>query len=119
MFLNYTVSQTSLNRLILLSLFGPSSVWFKAACCSADEDSNGTIDNEELKRCLQKLEFHCTEQEIRDLFESCDVDGSNGIQFNEFIVLLCLIYLLDGPSSSSHVVNDHLLVYSNIWFLDN
>ncbi|KVH90970.1 Calcium-binding EF-hand [Cynara cardunculus var. scolymus] len=59
-----------------------------------DEDSNGTIDNEELKRCLQKLQFHCTEQEIKDLFESCDMDGSNGIQLNEFIVLLCLIHLL-------------------------
>lgn len=30
------------------------------------------------------------------------MDGSEGIQFNEFIVLLCLIYLLkDQPSSSS------------------
>ncbi|KAI3823103.1 hypothetical protein L1987_04530 [Smallanthus sonchifolius] len=67
-----------------------------------DEDSNGTIDNEELKKCLQKLQFQCTAEEIRDLFESCDMDGSNGIQFNEFIVLLCLIYLLGGPSSSSH-----------------
>ncbi|KAL7596970.1 probable calcium-binding protein CML22 [Lactuca sativa] len=66
-----------------------------------DEDSNGTIDNEELKRCLQKLQFQCTDQEIGDLFVSCDVDDSNGIQFNEFIVLLCLIHLLAGPSSSS------------------
>ncbi|KAD5508900.1 hypothetical protein E3N88_16603 [Mikania micrantha] len=68
----------------------------------ADEDSNGTIDNEELKKCLQKLQFNCTQEEIKDLFESCDIDGSNGIQFNEFIVLLCLIYILAGPSSSSH-----------------
>ncbi|XP_076948037.1 putative calcium-binding protein CML22 [Bidens hawaiensis] len=65
-----------------------------------DEDSNGTIDNEELKKRLQKLQFDCTTEEIRDLFVSCDIDGSNGIQFNEFIVLLCLIYLLAGPSSS-------------------
>ncbi|CAH1452963.1 unnamed protein product [Lactuca virosa] len=67
----------------------------------SNEDSNGTIDNEELKRCLQKLQFQCTDQEIGDLFVSCDVDDSNGIQFNEFIVLLCLIHLLAGPSSSS------------------
>lgn len=70
-----------------------------------DEDSNGTIDNEELKRCLQKLQFHCTDQEIGDLFVSCDVDGSNGIQFNEFIVLLCLIHLLAGPSSSPNATS--------------
>ncbi|KAJ9555493.1 hypothetical protein OSB04_010107 [Centaurea solstitialis] len=70
-----------------------------------DEDSNGTIDNEELKRCLEKLEFRCTGREIKDLFESCDVDGSNGIQLNEFIVLLCLIHLLSGPSSSSNATS--------------
>ncbi|KAF5950582.1 hypothetical protein HYC85_012575 [Camellia sinensis] len=50
-----------------------------------DEDSNGTIDLEELKKCLQKLQLHLTEKEIDDLFHSCDVDGSEGIQFKEFI----------------------------------
>ncbi|PON63730.1 Parvalbumin [Parasponia andersonii] len=66
-----------------------------------DEDSNGLIDREELKKCLQELQLRLTEEEIEDLFHSCDMDGSEGIQFNEFIVLLCLIYLLkDQPSSS-------------------
>ncbi|GAV67678.1 EF_hand_5 domain-containing protein/EF_hand_6 domain-containing protein [Cephalotus follicularis] len=64
-----------------------------------DEDSNGTIDREELKKCLEKLELHLTEEEVEDLFHSCDIDGTEGIQFNEFIVLLCLIYLLMKPSS--------------------
>lgn len=67
-----------------------------------DEDSNGIIDHEELKKCLQKLQLHLTEQEIDDLFCSCDADGSQGIQFNEFIVILCLIYLLMEPSTSTH-----------------
>ncbi|XP_012455278.1 probable calcium-binding protein CML22 [Gossypium raimondii] len=65
-----------------------------------DEDSNGTIDREELNRCLEKLQLHFTKEEVEDLFHSCDIDGSEGIQFNEFIVLLCLIYLLMKPSSS-------------------
>ncbi|XP_021290974.1 probable calcium-binding protein CML22 isoform X2 [Herrania umbratica] len=65
-----------------------------------DEDSNGTIDREELNKCLEKLQFHQTKEEVEDLFHSCDIDGSQGIQFNEFIVLLCLIYLLMKPSSS-------------------
>jgi hypothetical protein len=68
-----------------------------------DEDSNGTIDREELKKCLQKLQLHMTEEEVEDLFHSCDINGSEGIQFNEFIVLLCLIYLLKEPSSSDTV----------------
>ncbi|KAJ8547087.1 hypothetical protein K7X08_010673 [Anisodus acutangulus] len=66
-----------------------------------DEDSNGTIDREELKKCVKKLQFHVKEEEIDDLFHSCDVDEKEGIQFSEFIVLLCLIYLLMDSSSSS------------------
>ena len=75
----------------------------------ADEDSNGTIDREELKKCLQQLQLRLTEEEIDDLFHSCDIDGSEGIQFNEFIVLLCLIYVLkDQPSSSNTVFTINL-----------
>ncbi|XWS13430.1 hypothetical protein CRYUN_Cryun36dG0036800 [Craigia yunnanensis] len=64
-----------------------------------DEDSNGTFDHEELNKCLEKLQLRLT-KEVEDLFRSCDIDGSEGIQFNEFIVLLCLIYLLMKPSTS-------------------
>ncbi|KAL5542587.1 hypothetical protein UlMin_010297 [Ulmus minor] len=70
-----------------------------------DEDSNGAIDLEELKKCLQQLQLHFTEEDIEDLFHSCDIDGSEGIQFNEFIVLLCLIYLLKDQPSSSHTTS--------------
>lgn len=65
----------------------------------ADEDSNGSIDREELKKCLEQLQMHMTKEEVEDLFYSCDIDGSAGIQFNEFIVLLCLIYLLKDQHS--------------------
>ncbi|KNA19394.1 hypothetical protein SOVF_061900 isoform A [Spinacia oleracea] len=70
-----------------------------------DEDSNGSIDREELKKCLEELQVNLTEQEFDDLFYSCDVDRSGHIQFNEFIVLLCLIYLLTKPSSSTEIVS--------------
>lgn len=64
-----------------------------------DEDSNGSIDPEELKRCFQKLEITCTEEEISDLFEACDISENMGMEFNEFIVLLCLVYLLQEPAA--------------------
>ncbi|KAF8402094.1 hypothetical protein HHK36_013046 [Tetracentron sinense] len=67
-----------------------------------DEDSNGTVDYEELKKCLQNLQLHLTEKEMEDLFHSCDMNENEGIQFNEFIVLLCLIYLLMEPSATPH-----------------
>ncbi|XP_066370497.1 probable calcium-binding protein CML21 isoform X1 [Miscanthus floridulus] len=66
----------------------------------ADEDSNGEIDKEELKHCFQKLEISFTEEEICDLFEACDINEDMGMKFNEFIVFLCLVYLLNEPAVS-------------------
>uniref|UniRef100_A0A1D1YMG1 Putative calcium-binding protein CML21 n=1 Tax=Anthurium amnicola TaxID=1678845 RepID=A0A1D1YMG1_9ARAE len=64
-----------------------------------DEDSNGSIDREELKHCFHKLEIYLTEEEIKDLFEACDISENMGMKFNEFIVLLCLVYLLQKPAA--------------------
>ncbi|KAK2647152.1 hypothetical protein Ddye_022347 [Dipteronia dyeriana] len=65
-----------------------------------DEDSNGAIDHEELKKCFQKLEINFMEEEINDLFEACDINEDLGMKFNEFIVLLCLVYLFkDDPTA--------------------
>lgn len=76
-----------------------------------DEDSNGSIDREELKKCLKQLQMHMTEEEVEDLFHSCDIDGSAGIQFNEFIVLLCLIYLLKDQHSPTVRTNKLLSLH--------
>ncbi|KAF3796845.1 putative calcium-binding protein [Nymphaea thermarum] len=65
-----------------------------------DEDDSGAIDPEELNHCFQKLQISSTEEEISDLFEACDMDESRGIKFNEFIVLLCLVFLLKEPPTS-------------------
>lgn len=59
-----------------------------------DEDKNGAIDPQELKHCFHKLEINFTEDEINDLFQACDINEDMGMNFNEFIVLLCLVYLL-------------------------
>ncbi|XP_042488866.1 probable calcium-binding protein CML21 [Macadamia integrifolia] len=67
-----------------------------------DTDSNGTIDPEELKHCFHKLEISFTEEEISDLFEACDVNENMGMKFNEFIVLLCLVYLLKEDPAALH-----------------
>ncbi|WVZ23404.1 hypothetical protein V8G54_001948 [Vigna mungo] len=67
-----------------------------------DEDSNGTIDQEELKKSFSKLELSFTEEEINDLFEACDINEDLGMKFNEFIVLLCLVYLLKDDPAAVH-----------------
>ncbi|KAL9380587.1 hypothetical protein Peur_026244 [Populus x canadensis] len=48
-----------------------------------DEDVNGSIDLEELKQCLQKLTLTLKEEEVEDLFHSCDIDNSMSSMFIE------------------------------------
>lgn len=67
-----------------------------------DEDSNGAIDPQELKHAFNKLEINFTDEEISDLFEACDINEDMGIEFSEFIVLLCLVYLLKDDPSALH-----------------
>ncbi|CAB79502.1 putative protein [Arabidopsis thaliana] len=72
----------------------------KAIFQEFDEDSNGSIDHTELKNCIRKLEISFDEEEINDLFKACDINEDMGITFTEFIVLLCLVYLLKDDSST-------------------
>lgn len=74
----------------------------KAAFENFDEDGNGVIDPEELKHCFQKLEISFPDEEINDLFEACDINEVKGIKFNEFIVLLCLVYHLKEYPTAQH-----------------
>ncbi|POO02910.1 Parvalbumin [Trema orientale] len=67
-----------------------------------DEDSNGAIDQEEMKKCFHKLGISFTEEEISDFFNACDINEDMGIKFNEFIVLLCLVYLLKDDQTALH-----------------
>ncbi|KAJ8754869.1 hypothetical protein K2173_015381 [Erythroxylum novogranatense] len=65
-----------------------------------DEDSNGAIDQEELRKCFSELDICFQEEEVNDLFGACDINEDMGMEFNEFIVLLCLVYLLkDDPGA--------------------
>lgn len=66
-----------------------------------------------MKHCFHKLEINFTDEEIKDLFEACDINEVKGIKFNEFIVLLCLVYLLKEDPTAQHAVSRtlSLLVY--------
>ncbi|XP_066346575.1 probable calcium-binding protein CML22 [Miscanthus floridulus] len=68
-----------------------------------DEDSDGTIDNEQLQSFLSKLQVQMSEKEMDNLHHYCDINSRNGIQFQEFVVLLCLMYLLFGPDVTRRV----------------
>lgn len=97
----------SINSIILrFPRFREGLQEFKEVFRQYDVDSSGTINREELRKCLQDLQIECTDNEINDLFESCDLSGKKGMKFNEFIVILCLIYLLAGTSFSGHTAKN-------------
>ncbi|CAI9756774.1 unnamed protein product [Fraxinus pennsylvanica] len=77
----------------------------KATFEEFDEDGNGAIDPQELKNCFHKLEISFTDEEIDDLFEACDINEDMGMKFNEFIVLLCLVYLLKDDPTTLHAIS--------------
>uniref|UniRef100_A0ACD5VJB8 Uncharacterized protein n=1 Tax=Avena sativa TaxID=4498 RepID=A0ACD5VJB8_AVESA len=68
-----------------------------------DGDSNGTIDKEELRSCLRQLQVQMSEKGVDSVHRYCDIDNRKGIQFQEFVVLLCLMYLLFGPNVTRQV----------------
>lgn len=70
-----------------------------------DEDSNGAIDHDELKRAFSKLEVSFTDEEIDDLFAACDINEDMGINFNEFIVLICVVFLLKDDQNAGQKVS--------------
>ncbi|RQP01956.2 hypothetical protein POPTR_017G054902v4 [Populus trichocarpa] len=67
-----------------------------------DEDVNGSIDLEELKKCLQKLTLTLKE-EVEDLFHSCDIDNSTSSMFLEVINLL--VEHSSSPPKSIHLTS--------------
>ncbi|NP_001148758.1 Probable calcium-binding protein CML22 [Zea mays] len=68
-----------------------------------DEDSDGTIDSEELQSFGSRVRVHMSEEEMSNLHRYCDIDSRKGVQFQEFVVLLCLAYLLFGPDVTRRV----------------
>ncbi|XP_051125073.1 probable calcium-binding protein CML21 isoform X2 [Andrographis paniculata] len=74
----------------------------KATFQDFDEDGNGAVDPQELRRCFRKMEIDFSEDEINDLFKACDINEDMGMKFNEFIVLICLVYLLGEDPTAQH-----------------
>lgn len=81
------------------------NVFFFFFFVTTDEDKSGTIDPKELNHCFRKLEIDFSDEEIKDIFKECDINDDLGINFKEFIVLLCLVYLLKKDSVSVHAVS--------------
>jgi hypothetical protein len=63
------------------------------------------MDPEEMKNCFNKMQIQLPERDMHSLYRYCDIDRNKGIQYPEFIVLLCLTYLLTASSTENNVFN--------------
>ena len=69
-----------------------------------------------MKKCFEKLGIAFAEEEVSDFFNACDFNDDMGIKFNEFIVLLCLVYLLKDDQAALHtVIISHFLLSLSLW----
>lgn len=58
-----------------------------------DRDHSLTIDIKELENCFRDLDVLSSPAELREYFTEADVDHNQTIDFMEFILALCLVYL--------------------------
>lgn len=61
---------------------------FQEAFATFDEDGSGTIDRDELKRLLEFAGQAPTNDELTEMINIIDVDGTGDINFPEFVTLM-------------------------------
>ena len=81
----------------LISEFSPAEVdQMKTSFRAFDADGNGSIDCEELKHVMLDLGEQVTETGVKELIASVDRDGSQTIEFPEFV--RCMYNLRSGKA---------------------
>eukprot|EP00658_Telonema_sp_P-2_P031003 TRINITY_DN232_c0_g1_i1.p2 TRINITY_DN232_c0_g1~~TRINITY_DN232_c0_g1_i1.p2 ORF type:complete len:161 (+),score=69.06 TRINITY_DN232_c0_g1_i1:197-679(+) len=53
-----------------------------------DTDKSGSIDAQELKFCMQALEFTPTDKEINNMMREIDTDNNATVEYQEFVDLM-------------------------------
>lgn len=53
-----------------------------------DTDNDGCITSKELRTVMHALRIESTDQEIQDMINNVDVDGSGTVDFNEFLKMM-------------------------------
>ena len=61
---------------------------FREAFSLFDHDQNGSISSVELGKVLQSLGQKPSENELQDMINEVDVDGSGSVEFAEFVILM-------------------------------
>jgi|EP00672_Neobodo_designis_P025063 calmodulin len=61
---------------------------FKEIFDLVDEDKSGEISKNELKKLMETLRLHPTEEELTAMMREVDADGSGDIDFDEFVTVM-------------------------------
>lgn len=61
---------------------------FKEAFALFDKDNTGSINSNELATVMRSLGLSPSEAEVADLMNEIDVNGSNKVEFSEFLALM-------------------------------
>ncbi|CAM9312413.1 unnamed protein product, partial [Phaeothamnion confervicola] len=54
-----------------------------------DKDGNGEIDEQELGIVMRSLGYSPTQQQLKDMMKTVDINGDGVIGFEEFVVSVC------------------------------
>lgn len=53
-----------------------------------DDDGNKALNLEEFSKGIIDFGTHCSNEEIRELFEKFDIDGNGSVNMTEFLLAL-------------------------------
>jgi hypothetical protein len=79
------VSNKLVNLEINNSLLSSLSDLFQAHFQKYDRDGSGSISSKEFRKVLLEFQIRVTDQQFAQIMNIFDLDGSNGIEFEEFV----------------------------------
>jgi len=79
---------------------------FKMAFDIFDHDGGGDINTNELGRVMKLLGQSPSKDELDQIVEAVDVDGSGSIDFDEFLIMMVMQLKEEGKSASDEEVKE-------------
>jgi len=86
-----------------------------------DKDNDGCITAKEVQTVMRGLRLESTDQEISDMINNVDVDGSGTVDFNEFLAMMSRSNCrrVDGPQAQSKTEEEELRQAFRVFDMDS
>jgi len=82
---------------------------FKACKSTFSQYAKGkdnTLNLADFEVCCKAMNFHVTQEMIRKVFNASDVDGSRSIDSKEFVLTICILYVMEEFPEDSGVTGE-------------